>query len=33
VRTYLEHAGFGDLVDEQVPTPDDPLFVVRARRP
>jgi SAM-dependent methyltransferase len=33
VRTYLEHAGFGDVVDEQVPTPDDPLYVVRARRP
>jgi SAM-dependent methyltransferase len=32
VRTYLERAGFDDVVDEQVPTPDDPLFVVRARR-
>jgi SAM-dependent methyltransferase len=32
VRTYLEHAGFDGVVDEQVPTPDDPLFVVRARR-
>jgi SAM-dependent methyltransferase len=33
VRTYLEQAGLDDVVDEQVPTPDDPLFVVRARRP
>ena len=33
VRSYLRDAGFTDLVDEQVPTPDDPLFVVRARRP
>jgi hypothetical protein len=32
VRSYLEDAGFGDVVDEQVPTPDDPLFVVRAWR-
>lgn len=32
VRTYLELAGFDDVVDEDVPTPDDPLFVVRARR-
>lgn len=32
VHSYLEGAGFGDVVDEQVPTPDDPLFVVRARR-
>jgi SAM-dependent methyltransferase len=32
VRAYLEQAGFGDVVDEQIPTPDDPLFVVRARR-
>jgi SAM-dependent methyltransferase len=30
VRTYLEQAGFDDVVDEQIPTPDDPLFVVRA---
>jgi SAM-dependent methyltransferase len=33
VRTYLEQAGFDDIVDEQIPTPDDPLFVVRARCP
>jgi SAM-dependent methyltransferase len=33
VRTYLEQAGFDDIVDEQVPTTDDPLFVVRARCP
>jgi hypothetical protein len=33
VRSYLREAGFTDVVDEQVPTPDDPLFVVRARRP
>jgi ubiquinone/menaquinone biosynthesis C-methylase UbiE len=32
VRTYLAHAGFDDIVDEQVPTPDDPLFVVLGRR-
>lgn len=32
VRSYLEQAGFDGVVDEQVPTPDDPLFVVRARR-
>jgi SAM-dependent methyltransferase len=32
VRMYLERAGFGDVVDEQIPTPDDPLFVVRAQR-
>jgi SAM-dependent methyltransferase len=32
VRAYLEQAGFGEVVDEQIPTPDDPLFVVRARR-
>jgi SAM-dependent methyltransferase len=32
VQAYLERSGFGDVVDEQVPTPDDPLFVVRARR-
>jgi SAM-dependent methyltransferase len=32
VRSYLEHAGFDDVVDEQIRTPDDPLFVVRARR-
>jgi SAM-dependent methyltransferase len=33
VRAYLDHAGFDDVVDEQIPTPDDPLFVVRACRP
>jgi SAM-dependent methyltransferase len=33
VRAYLERAGFAGVVDEQVPTPDDPLFVVRAQRP
>ncbi len=33
VRAYLEESGFDDVVDEQVPTPDDPLFVVRGRRP
>lgn len=32
VREYLEQAGLDDVVDEQVPTPDDPLFVVRGRR-
>jgi SAM-dependent methyltransferase len=32
VRAYLERAGFDGVVDEQVPTPDDLLFVVRARR-
>ncbi len=31
VHTYLERAGFLDLVDERVATPDDPLFVVRGR--
>jgi len=33
VRAYLERAGFDGVVDEQLPSPDDPLFVVRARRP
>jgi SAM-dependent methyltransferase len=33
VRSYLQDAGFEAVVDEHVPTPDDPLFVVRARRP
>jgi len=28
VRAYLEAAGFADVEDRQVPTPDDPLFVV-----
>ena len=31
VRTYLERAGFVDVVDERVETPDDPLFVVSGR--
>jgi SAM-dependent methyltransferase len=31
VRAYLEDSGFVDVVDERVPTPDDPLFVVRGR--
>ena len=31
VRTYLERAGFVDVVDARVETPDDPLFVVRGR--
>jgi SAM-dependent methyltransferase len=31
VRAYLEHSGFFGVVDERVPTPDDPLFVVRGR--
>jgi hypothetical protein len=33
VRTYLERSGFVDVVDERVPTADDPLFVVSGRRP
>jgi SAM-dependent methyltransferase len=33
VRAYLDRAGFDDVVDEQVPTPDDPLYVVRAQKP
>jgi SAM-dependent methyltransferase len=32
VRGYLERSGFDDVVDAQIPTPDDPLFVVRSRR-
>jgi SAM-dependent methyltransferase len=28
VRGYLEKAGFRDVRDEQVPTPDDPLYLV-----
>jgi len=28
VRTYLESAGFTAVSDQQVPTPDDPLYVV-----
>ena len=31
VRGYLAAAGFDDAVDEEVPTPDDPLFVVSGR--
>jgi SAM-dependent methyltransferase len=31
VHAYLEGSGLVDLVDERVPTPDDPLFVVRGR--
>ena len=31
VRTYFAAAGFTDVVDERLPTPDDPLFVVRGR--
>jgi SAM-dependent methyltransferase len=31
VHAYLERSGFIDVVDERVPTPDDPLFVVRGR--
>ncbi len=33
VRAYLERSGFGDVVDERVESPDDPLFVVRGWRP
>jgi SAM-dependent methyltransferase len=32
VRMYLERAGLVDVLDERVETPDDPLYVVRARR-
>ncbi len=31
VRIYLERAGFLDVVDERIETPDDPLYVVRGR--
>jgi ubiquinone/menaquinone biosynthesis C-methylase UbiE len=31
VRTYLERAGFVDVVDERVETPDDPLFTISGR--
>ncbi len=31
VREYLERSGFTDVVDEPVPSPDDPLFVVWGR--
>ena len=33
VRRYFELAGWTDVVDEQVPSPDDPLFVVTGRCP
>ncbi len=32
VREYLERTGFASVVDEAVPSPDDPLFVVWGRR-
>ena len=32
VHVYFERAGFVDIVDEEVPTPDDPLYVVRGIR-
>ena len=32
VRAYLEAAGFADVDDRQVPSPDDPLYVVTGRR-
>jgi SAM-dependent methyltransferase len=32
VRQYLERSGFVDVVDEQVDSPDDPLYVVRGRK-
>lgn len=33
VRAYFASAGFVDVDDRQVPTPDDPLFLVTARVP
>ena len=33
VRRYLEEAGFEAVADEQLPSPDDPIFVVHGRRP
>src|SRR3954470_6194023 len=33
VRRYFEAAGWTNVVDEQVPTPADPLFAVYAKRP
>ena len=33
VRAYFGSSGFEDVVDRQVPSPDDPLFVVTGRRP
>ena len=32
VRAYLERSGFAGVVDEELATPDDPLFVVRATK-
>ena len=31
VRTYVEQAGFLEVVDGRVQTPDDPLYVIRGR--
>ena len=31
-REYLERSGFSTVVDEELPSPDDPLFVVWGRR-
>jgi len=33
VRRYFERAGWTSVVDEQLPSPDDPVFVVTGRRP
>jgi len=33
VRLYLERSGFVAVLDERVPSPDDPLFVVHGRSP
>ena len=33
VRTYVEGAGFEHVVDRQLASPDDPLFLVSGRRP
>ena len=33
VRAYLERSGFERVEDTRLPTPDDPLSVVWARRP
>ena len=33
VEVYFERAGFTDIVNEEIDTPDDPLFVVRGVRP
>jgi SAM-dependent methyltransferase len=32
VRRYLDEAGFAPVSDEQLPSPDDPLYVVHGRR-